>query len=59
MAVLDVDTVIFDPDDPEQATWFHAILHGDELTVHSLEIGDFIGSLKVDTAYQIVDSEEE
>lgn len=49
-ALLDIGDNMFDPSDPEADSWFHSVLHGEDLSVHSDEVGDSIGSLRVMTA---------
>ena len=48
-AILDVEEWTFSDSEPEEAEWFHGLLHGEELIVHSNEIGDSIGTMRVQT----------
>ena len=41
------DDNMFDENDPEAKAWFKDILFTDELSLHSDDIGDFIGEIKI------------
>jgi hypothetical protein len=44
---LDYDRLTMHENDIDGFNWFEGILINDELSIHSQEVGDFIGDIKV------------